>query len=156
MLPQQDGRTNKQTNKERQSYSAIGLWKAEMSKKYSWICFYKFQRNQRRRQSSSLKVFAEVIFATLSCSNFWKLACFYQIKVQKVFSNKLFPIFLIRFHQHRIIDYLSIINNIQGQDRLHNRRSNLPTAASGDALQEAGINEANEVLRKKQLLIIWI
>ena len=96
--------------------------------------FYKFQRNQLRSQSSSLKVFAEVIFAILSCSNFWKLACFYQIKVQKVFSNKLLPIFLIRSHHHRIIDYLSIINNIQGQNRLHNRRSNLPTAASGDAL----------------------
>ena len=25
------GRTDKQTNKERKSYSAIGLWKAEMS-----------------------------------------------------------------------------------------------------------------------------
>ena len=96
--------------------------------------FCKRQLNQLRSQSSSLKVFAEVIFAILSCSNFWKLACFYQIKVQKVFSNKLLPIFRTWSHHHPFINYLSIINNIQGQNRLHNRRSNLPTAASGDAL----------------------
>ena len=99
------GRTDKQTNKERQGYSAIGLWKAEMSKKYSWICFYKFQRNQRRSQSSSLKVFAEVIFAILSCSNFWKLACFYQIKVQKVFfkqTSSYFPYSISSSPYHRL------------------------------------------------------
>ena len=38
MLPQQDKqKTNERTNKERQGYSANGLWKAEMSKYWAWL-----------------------------------------------------------------------------------------------------------------------
>ena len=41
MLPQRDGRTNEQTNKkERQGYSAIRPWTAEMSNNYDYYNDY--------------------------------------------------------------------------------------------------------------------